>query len=225
MPLDAEALFTHVETYDLLELLAVFQHAPRETQPADLDAWLLRECLHIELAGPQRGHLVTGVDAYNCQLLATALLWLHLRDQAPGAPLDNLAWEALFPFILHAVGLERMVSTNVIDRVQAYVVATILLRPPGPEREVGEASDILANMWARAADVQAAHADTVFPFQDFDVAAADTLGGGHWVPRKAGNAAYLTQTQHTAQRRPRQSHRRAMRLRGAGQKVPPPGLK
>ncbi len=70
--------------------------------------------------------------------------------------------------VLRAQGIHRMVSDHLVDRIQAYVAATILLRPLNSDRSAGDARSILDDIWARSTRPDRAQADTLFPVTAFD---------------------------------------------------------
>ena len=61
-------------------LLHTFRAAASGGMQQVVDHHLLQECLCIEMAGPERGYLVTAVEAYTRNLLTAALLWLYIRE-------------------------------------------------------------------------------------------------------------------------------------------------
>ena len=60
-----------------------------------------------------------------------------------------------------------MVSDHLVDRIQAYVAATILLRPSNNDHNAGEARAILNDLWARAVRPDRAQEDTLHPVTSF----------------------------------------------------------
>ena len=70
--------------------------------------------------------------------------------------------------VLRAQGIHRMVSDHLVDRIQAYMAATILLRPLNSHRNAGDARSILDDIWARSTRPDSAQADTLFPVTAFD---------------------------------------------------------
>lgn len=142
-------------------LLPAFQAAASGGMQQLVDHRLLQECLCIEVAGPERGHLVTAVETYTRNLLTAALLWLSIRESGDASVADS-------ELVLRAQGIHRMVSDHLVDRIQAYVAATILLRPLNSDRNAGDARSILDDIWARSTRPDSAQADTQFPVTAFD---------------------------------------------------------
>ena len=60
-----------------------------------------------------------------------------------------------------------MVSDHLVDRIQAYVAATILLRPLNSDCNAGDARSILDDIGARPTRPDSAQADTQFPVTPF----------------------------------------------------------
>ena len=141
-------------------LLHTFRAAASGGMQQVVDHHLLQECLCIEMAGPERGYLVTAVEAYTRNLLTAALLWLYIRESGDASV-------AAPELVLRAQGIHRMVSDHLVDRIQAYVAATILLRPLNSDRNAREARSILDDIWARSTCPDSAHADTLFPVTAF----------------------------------------------------------
>lgn len=134
-------------------LVAAFQEAKHEELQRTADRHLLSECLAIEMAGPERGYLVTGIEQYTGNLLAAAVLWLRVRDHEASTDSD-------YDLIARAQGIRQLVKENLVDRIQAYVAVTILLRPAEADREAGEAGGILDDLWERAKEPARAQEET-----------------------------------------------------------------
>ena len=126
------------------DLDAPFRTARHKGLDDALREFLLGECLLVEQAGETRGALLIGRDPFIPNLLAAALLWLYLGEQTISS------MEAVLP--QRTQNVAHMVWTNPVDRIQAYVVATVLLQPMSPAAAIWQAKQILDDFWARSWD-------------------------------------------------------------------------